>query len=416
MKSIIKCASLASRIGFIGDFRFAVTVLSILGCVLPGPLIAQDALSVQVGESELTPSVRVDYVTVDNAFNTSSNLVETTGFLISPGLEWKADRRLLELTASYKGEYASFSESDVNYTDHKLALRADARPGSKHRVFGSFSIDNQHEAIGTGQTAFVSGVTEQIVSTGVELQGEYAYGSANAQGNVGGGLVIATETFNSVGNLTTGDDNTEVRPYAFFTYRLSPDTRLRTQVNLGILDFDEDRRDRTELTFLVGLDLAASARTGGTVRIGVNQANYDTGQIDDTNTLVSDINLYFKPRSFSRFDLTFNRSLRTVDNEPNGAGESIVSIARLGWRHEWSSRFSTLASWRLNRTQRECPNNDTATNTAGIEFDVSVRRWLSVGAGVASVRRKAALCDPTLTIDAFDYDRLTFGVHLKATL
>lgn len=370
----------------------------------------------RLGDTELIPEIRLDYVTVDNTFRTADDPTESTGFLVSPSVMWKADRRLLELSATYRGQYASYSESILNFTDHELELRVSAAPGSRHRTFAEFNFSQEHEDIGTGQTLFNTGVDDQIVETGVSLQLGYAFGAASAKGNVGGGFLVGSTSYNDVGTLTDGDDNSVVRPYAFFSYRLSPDTRLRTEIRAANRDYDADNRDRSELTYLVGLDLAATDRTGGTLLVGVTDADYDQAGISSTNQVVANINLYYKPRSTSRFDIRFNRDLDTVDDDPDGSGESIVDTARLRWRQEWTRRFSTTLNLERVQRDRECPNVDTTTDTLGLEFGVNIRRWLSVGAGVGTDHRSADACDPTEEPGIRDYDRTTIGVHLTATL
>lgn len=379
---------------------------------------AQEAgnASIKLGETRVIPELRLDYVSIDNTFNTANSPIEATGVILSPSVEWQADRRLLQLSASYSGAFGSYSESILDFNDHNLAFRVDAAPGVRHRAFGEFSVTKTHEDLGTGQATFVENPTEQVVSTRVKLRTRYTFGVPSAKGNAGGGVDIGTQIFNDVGTITDGDDNSEITPYVFFSYRLSPDTRLVTQVNFKLTDYDQDRRDRTEIGFLAGLELTATARTGGSVKFGVSRANFKAAGISDTSQLISDVNLYFKPRSYSRFDLVFNRSFLTVDEDATGSGASLVNDARLSWRHEWTSRFSTLASLKSNQVERNCPNNDSVNNTAGLELNVKVRRWLTLGAGVSSVSRSTDLCDTTIPADEFDTDRTTIGVHIIGSL
>lgn len=403
-----------------GRFSRKVVFTSVLISI--GQLISSanaqelDKQWVKVGETRVIPELRLDYVSVDNAFYDSSNPVESTGILLSPSVTWEADRRLLKLSAAYSGVYGNYSESNLNFNDHDITFRIDAARGARHRAFGEFTIEKTHENLGTGQTTFTPNVTEQVESTRVGLNAGYTFGVASAKGNVGVGLIVGTQTFNDVATITEGDDNSEITPYVFFSYRLSPDTRFVTEASFKLTDYDEDRRDRTEIGTLVGLDMAATARTGGSLRFGVSQADFDVAGVSDTSQVISDVNLYFRPRSYSRFDLVFSRRFVTVDNDDTGAGASLVNSGRLSWRHAWSSRFSTLASLGLTQNERNCPNNDTASNSAGIAFNVEIKRWLTVGAGVTSVSRTVDLCDSTLTQSDFDAEGTTLGFHVIGSL
>jgi hypothetical protein len=388
----------------------------VVGFVMPNQALRAEGPSIAVGESTIAPELRLDYVVVDNTFNTPTNPVESTGVLISPSFSWAAQQRFLSVDTSYAGKYGTYSESILDFYDHDLRVRVQAEPRIRHRGFAELVINSSHEQIGTGQTALESDVTAQIVVTDVILQAGYIYGVKTGKGNAGFGLAVGTKEFRNEAALTDGDDNTLVRPYAFFSYRLSPDTKLHTEIRYKVRNFDDSRRDRHVLSLLTGLDLAPTARTGGVIRFGIANANYDLAGVAREVTLVSQVNLYFKPRSYSRFDFNFSRDFATLSNADNGALKSIQSRANVKWTHDWTGRFSTTASLGLNLDDQICPSLDTSRSTAGLEFDVKIRRWISVGAGFQNSRLKIEDCSTADASTASDSDRSTIGLYLRATL
>lgn len=396
------------------QFFFAVT----LALPLSSGVVAQDfdGQSFKFGETDVTPELRLDFVSIDNAYNTNDNLVSNTGVVASPSVNWKADRRLLAISATYNGKYGSFSESNLNFADHGLAFRVNALPAKRHRTSAAFKFNRIHEEIGTGQSVLVTDQQDQIVVNNTSLEAQYTFGARAAKGNLGGGLTIGTQTYSGDESIIRGDDNSTLRPYAFFSYRISPDTRLRAEVRYSILDYDEDRRDRSETAFLVGLDLAPAARTGGSLRIGVSNASYDTAGISDRSQLIADIKLYYRIRAYSRLNLAFNRKLETVDADDTGAGESLVDTAVLSWNHSWSQRISSSVRLGLNLVDRDCPNIDTSTRNAGFSMGTKIRRWLTLGAGVNSKSRVADLCNTTQPADSADFEQVSYSVFVKATL
>ena len=382
-------------------------------------LFAQDnsAQSIKVGEGRITPALRLDFVNVDNTFRTDENLVDSTGLIVSPSVSWTANRRLVEISAGYQGRYGAYSESILNFDDHTLGLNVTANPRTRHQISGDFSITRGHDELGTGQAIFAQNADEQIESTRVVLRTEYRYGAKNAQGQLGAGLFISNELFSNLEEITEGDDNTVVRPFALFSYRISPDTRLVTEARFGIFDFDEDRRDRDQLSLLTGFDFSPTARTGGRLRLGVTRDDFDTADVSDTTTFVADINVFYRLRSFSRIDLRLNRDLETIDNSATGSGEVIVDDLRLTWAHEWSSRISSTARYRIRRFDRPCPAIDSRTNTLEFQVGVNVRRWISVGVSVSDTRRDVEdSCDAPTDSGAEDFDLQRFGLFLTTTL
>ena len=391
------------------------TTLSLSGT----SLFAQDnsSQSIKVGEGRITPALRLDFVNVDNTFRTDENLVDSTGLIVSPSVSWAANRRLLEISAGYQGRYGAYSESVLNFDDHTLGLNVTANPHTRHQISGAFSITREHDELGTGQAIFAQNADEQIESTRVVLRTDYRYGAKNARGQLGTGLFISNELFSNLEEITEGDDNTVVRPYALFSYRVSPDTRLVTEARFGVFDFDEDRRDRDQLSFLTGFDFNPTARTGGRLRLGVTRDDFDTADVSDTTTFVADINVFYRLRSFSRIDLRLNRDLETIDNSLTGSGEVIIDDLQLSWAHEWSSRISSTARYRIQRFDRPCPTIDSRTDTLEFQVGVNIRRWISVGVSVSDTRRDVEdSCDAPTDSGAEDFDLQRFGLFLTTTL
>ena len=382
------------------------------------PLLAQepDGQSFRIGDTELIPEATIKFVHNDNIYNSHENPTESSGVVVSPSVNWVADRRLLKLSASYSGAYGVYDESILNFTDHNLSFRAAALPAKRHRAFAEFNFSRSHEEIGTGQTVSDPDVTDEVVSNTTSLEAGYVFGSSNAKGNIGGGLILSTQTFNDLGEVTEGDDNSVLKPYAFLSYRLSADTRLVGEVRYSVFDFEEDRRDRAELAFLTGVDLNPTARSGGRIRLGVSRAVFDTQGISDRTTLISDISVYYNIRTYSKLNLTYNRRLQTLDDDDSGAGEAIVDNLRFSWNHNWSARVFSTVGYGLSINDRECPNIDTTTNGYGFSLNTKIRRWLTVGAGVDLRQRTADYCDNSQEIESADSDQTIMSVFVKSTL
>jgi len=385
--------------------------------VLAMPFSAATAQqAVKLGDTNLTPTLRLDYVTVDNTFRSADDPVGTSGLIVSPSLSWVADRRLLALSAGYDGRYGAYDESARDFDDHRIAFGVDSAPGTRHRLNGRFLLNRSHEEVGTGQTRFLNNPDDQIETTASTLRLGYVYGAASAKGNVGTGIIFSAVSYDNFDEITDGDDYSAVRPYVTFSYRLSPDTRLVAETRYGVVDYDDDRRDRSEISVLGGFDLKATSRTGGSVRLGVTNASYDTQGIEDSSTFVADVDLFFSPRTFSRFSVSFNRDLNTVDNDAAGARQSTVDKLGISWSQEWSSRLSSRLAYELERFDRTCPNNGTDTGTIALEVGVNIRRWVSVGLSASNSQRTVGDCSGLREPGAADYDVNNLGAFVFVTL
>lgn len=390
----------------------------LLCITISGASVAQQrGAPIQIGESDLFPSAEISFLSNSNAFLTPDNETDTTAVAVSPRVEWLARRRLLDLSLVYQGDYAAYSEDNLDYDDHLLNFTANAELGARQRLNASVEVSREHEVLGTLITRGEADEnTEQVEFTNLEAQASFAYGARSAKGNIEVGLRLANQDFTNQEALTDGRDFTEIAPFGLFSYRLSSDSRLLLEGRINDLNFDDDVRDRTDVSALVGITLGENRKTSGTARIGYTQASFDQDGRGDENAAIADVLLTWRPKDFSTFDLTLRREF---DNSDATAVQDLTveDLVRLDWVHDWSSRVRTDAFVSRIGRGRECPDLDTATTSAGIQIGFSVRRWLVLGAGVSAASRTSDNC-PVQGPDEedLDFDRALGNIFLRATL
>lgn len=378
-----------------------------------------DALSYKVGETDLYPSVRIDFLSNSNAYVTAEDPVTATDITLSPEVFWVADRRLLTLVGSYQGRYNTSSEDSLNFADHRLGLEADAELTARRRLSGELLIDFGHEPLGQNLTRGQASAGDDLVTfTDFRANGEFRYGANQARGNIAAGLELGNFDYNSRSEITSGRGYSVFEPYAEFSLRVSGDTRFVTRLSYATLSFEDSRRDRSDLSLLGGFNFAATGKTGGGFRVGVLQSQNKQGITADETVFIYQADLFWEPTSFSRFDFNARReidnqgsSLVAVDSEA-----SVKDTANITWTHSWSSRVSSRArvtSVNLNGT---CPERDETQLTGLLEFDVQIRRWFSVGVTGSSTTRDVTSCDVEDTDVDLDFERSRVGAYIRATL
>ncbi len=385
----------------------------------PTTLFAQseEQLSYKIGETDLYPSVRLEFVQNSNAFLTEADPTESTGFVISPELNWVADRRLLTLRGNYVGDYATTSESELDYADHQFSADVAAELTARKRVNGKFSLDFGHQPLGTNLTRGLDNTgAEAVTYLDTQLSGEYIYGAENARGNITAGALIRSYSYNNRSDLTSNAGYLQFRPFGIFSLRISPDTRALAELRFDQFSFEGNRSDRTDTSLLGGFSFTPTGKFGGSLKIGATLSNYSGG--DDESTLISEIDLNYEPTTFSRITLNLDREIDNESANPTSADSLSVirDAASLVWRHEWSSRVFHVARLTVRNLSRACPDSDTSTTGVGYEMNVKVRRWLTVGASANTTRRTSSDCANAVDEPDLDYERQIIGVHLKATL
>ena len=67
---------------------------------------------------------------------------------------------------------------------------------------------------------------------------EYTFGATEARGNITLGLRLFDETYLNRSDVTDGQDLTIVSPFGRFSYRVSGDTRVFTELRFNDINID----------------------------------------------------------------------------------------------------------------------------------------------------------------------------------
>jgi len=377
--------------------------------------------AIKLGDSELTPIVRIDYVTNSNAYLSPSDEVEATGFIVAPEFVLSADRGGVDARVGYQGEYAGFSESALDYDDHRLFADVSAEISSRKRLLAAIDISIEHEELGVERTeGSASADSEQVESLLTTINTQYSYGALSAKGNAAVGVFARSRGFRSREDITEGEDFTELTPFGRFSYRLSSDTRALLEARYRIFNFDNSLLDRNELQILTGLVFSGSSRVGGEAKFGLTSANYQSDAVKDTSLLAVDVNVYYLAASYSRISLRAVREFNNADGRSFSGGaqtQTIDDLLELSWDHKWSTFVGTRASVSAFNRNRECPSIGTQTFSSTFELGLSPRRWLEFGVGLQATDRSADNCEGLVQeSSAREFDRQKIGIYVRATL
>lgn len=378
-----------------------------------------DQQGLAVGEAELFPSIRIDYISDNNVGLLPEDELDGTAVVVQPSAVFVADSSQLVFRAGYDGAYSVGSESALDWDDHRLSAELAAEFDARRRARVSLVFGRLHQELGRNFTRGLgASVDEPVQFNDFRLNTTFGYGVPNARGNLQAGVRIETRNFTNLNALTDGRSFSSVEPFGRFGYRLGGDTRGFVEVRAGTFRFDNDNLDRDELGVVFGLAFNATGRLDGEISIGLENVSFAATGAEDDTLFVLESNLRYSPRTFSVLTLDISRGINNsgFNVVADSAGESIATVARVGWEHEWTSQVSTDAFARTSIQEEICPAIGDTTNTVGFELNVAVRRWLAFGASVETESRRADSCAADDGADALDYDRQLLGVHVRATL
>lgn len=404
-----------SRIGSLLSFYLVLSLASL-------PVRAQELEGAFIpwGETKLYPSIGLSVGSNSNTFLTADNEISSSNFLVSPEIEWVADRRLLEIRGAYKGGYTLSSESVLSSADHGLSLDTSASLDKRKRIEGSLFFNTGHQTLGTGFTDDNNLIVrEQTLTRDIGGLVRYVYGAKGAKGNIIVGLDLLDHAFTNQEELTSGRDYFRLQTNGVFSLRLSPDTRALIEGRFASYDYTSDIYDRTDTSALLGLTFNPTGKSGGSIKLGLTNNDFESTTFSNASFAIAELDLYYAIKPYSKLNIAIDRRFDS-DNTSSlltDAANAIRELASVQWQHFWNSKISsTVAASRL-AIIRDCPGSNNETVSGTFEVVYRSRRWLEFGLGASTSNRSEITCD----VESLAESKTTilqngFTLRVKATL
>ena len=349
--------------------------------------------SISIGESNLIPSIRFEYSQDNNALRRNADELDNTSVIIKPELLWSADRGLTSLSLKYSGDISSGDLEQLDYDDHTLAFDVKTGLSKRSRIRANARVASGHLELGRDVfTRENPDALQQVEFNQQSIDLVHTYGAAQAKGQFITSLNVDNRDFTNNDALTRNSSRLIFRPSIAFSYRISGDTRGFVSASLTEVDRAANGRDRTDFDLALGASWDITGRSGGSASFGLGQSSLDNAE--DQSEFVSEVGLYYQPRSFSRFDLEFQRGFF---NDGSGTTNEVAvnDSLNVAWNYDWSSRVKHTLSAAFRNVDRACPDVGDQTANLRLEFNVQVRRWVSIGFGIDSEQRESDSCSGT---------------------
>ncbi|MDB5980189.1 MAG: hypothetical protein JWQ69_1204, partial [Pseudomonas sp.] len=321
---------------------------------------------------DFTPSLKLSESYDDNfrelEHNTQSSMVTE----IAPIFELKAEDRNSGTRLTWQPtRYIYHDETDASHTDQRLNLDSIMEFTDRHRL----ELDAEVRKYEITNSTAVDGLNDKFRSD--QVGGTYTYGAKSAANQIALGANYAQlRTQNSDGINDDKERNTTALTSTWY-HRIGSNTR-------GLLEYDHTRfdylsdnlRSSKADALLAGAVWDFTARTTGKVRVGFEHKNFDDNSVKDLNNPTWQVDLSWKPRTYSVFTLVARQAL---DEGDDGSDAIKATSARLGWRHGWTDRITTFTEAGMGHYvyKGQDRTDDLHQFTLGVEY--AMRRWLDFG-------------------------------------
>jgi hypothetical protein len=393
-----------------------------------------------VGPFRAYPSLGIDFTHEDNYFRAGTNnllLADGTVVRLDPGIlstwvnELTPGIRLSALKGpdAYNLFYEArigtvFDSHDDNYVDHRFNANANWELGLRHRLRAEYEFMSWHDRRGTGDPSQTSRLNfGKHPDTWRSNRGDlfYSFGAPGAKGRFDfRGAYLARRYTNN--DQDDRDNDRGILDGTFYA-RVLPKTSLLFEVRWEDIDYIRsggDTLDSQEWRVYGGAAWDATAKTTGAVRLGWLEKDFKESFRDDVSDFGWEVDLRWKPRTYSTFDLVTKRA---PAESANGLSDTVVvSSVKLDWIHYWKQNLYTkVTGFATDDDYNGTSRNDNRYHL-GAGIFLKPRRWFEVGAEYRYETRDsnvtaADLGDEVMNPeDLVEYTNNVFMLTLRARL
>lgn len=380
--------------------------------VLAIPAYGQEDVEQQAGGLNFTVASEVSYD--DNILRQETNPTGSRLWLLNPKLNFTKERARDVYSITYDAKHNNYIDSPADtFTSQTASVNIDKSLGESNKVGLDASYDYGFEQRGSG---FSQGAGTSLTSpTPVIIQqvaGSYQLGSDEARLRLIANAGHRATDRDSVLIANDSRDYKEQLTGAMVLYRVGSRTDLAVEYRDRVITYPrlpvdtlgrEIPLDSEETQQLIGIDLEATAKTTGKLRVGTIERKFKwesvqwdgepapaettetaaavepvQAPVNSGNDLYWELAALWAPRTYSRFEL----STRSSTSEAMGIGSYIRSKDyTLSWTHNWKTNIQS----RLNFSAGSDVYKDSARvdkrKSAAVSMQYDLEKWLTFGFG-----------------------------------
>jgi len=300
-------------------------------------------------------------------------------------------------------DYRYFSSHDDDYTDliWNIDIYQEFNVRNSLNLFAEFY--DGHEERGTGLSEGIG----QLIDEPLELErtiggGDYTFGSRASRGRLKLAAKGVNHEYQNFREETRYNDRDRYEYAGTFFWKVGARTDALAEVRYIDNEYDEidpadpaGSFDSQEYNYFVGVEWEATAKSSGSVRVGMFDREYDSAAREDDDGFSWEVDVTYMPRSYSRWNLESRNYFR----ETNGLGDAInTTDTTLTWDHDWASRSSTEVGFTVGSDDYSGSEREDDRFKLEASYNYALRRWIDLGVGYRWEDRDSDL-------DFFDYTR-----------
>ncbi|WP_228758799.1 outer membrane beta-barrel protein [Pseudomonas mucoides] len=303
--------------------------------------------------------------------NTQSSMITR----LAPSFELKAEDRNSATRLIWQPTQNIYhDESDASYTAQRVRADSIMEFTDRHRL----KLEAEYRKWERTESTAVIGENDKLNNK--RVGGLYTYGAKSADNQIDVGANYAELRYTNADGVNDDKERNTAGVTTTWYHRIGSNTRGLLEYDHTNFDYLQSNSPRSSKSdaILGGATWDFTARTSGKVRIGYEKKNFDSSQSKDLDNPTWQVDLQYKPRTYSTFTFVARQALAEGDD---GADAVKSTFTQVGWRHGWTERITTVAQAGYGRYVYEGESRTDNLQDYNLALRYAMRRWLDIELG-----------------------------------
>jgi hypothetical protein len=346
-----------------------------MASLYPGMAWSINPQNIDVYGFNFTPTFLFSESYDDNFRELENNTQSSMITRLAPSFELKAeDRNSATRLIWQPTQYIYHDESDASYTAQRVRADSIMEFTDRHRL----KLEAEYRKWERTESTAVPDENDKLNNK--RVGGLYTYGAKSADNQIDVGANYAELRYTNADGVNDDKERNTTGVTTTWYHRIGSNTRGLLEYDHTNFDYLESNSPRSSKSdaILGGATWDFTARTSGKVRIGYEKKNFDSSESKDLDNPTWQVDLQYKPRTYSTFTFVARQALAEGDD---GADAVKSTFTQVGWRHGWTERITTVAQAGYGQYVYEGQSRKDDLQDYNLALIYAMRRWLDIELG-----------------------------------
>jgi len=321
---------------------------------------------------DFTPTFALSESYDDNFREVEHDVESTMVTRLAPAFEPKAEDRNSATRVIWEPtRYIYHSASDASNTAQRLRADSIMEFTDRHRL----KLEAEARKYERTTSTAVDGINDKIESQ--RVGGVYTFGARSALNQIDLGASYARLRYDNSDGINDDKERDTSNLTTTWYHRLGSKTRSLLEYDHTRFDYLQSNSPRSSRAdaVLAGAEWDMTAKTTGKLRVGYERKNFDQSGSDDLSNPTWQVDLAWKPRTYSTFTFLARQAMAEGDD---GSDAVKATFTQIGWRPGWTERITTVAEAGMGHYVYEGQDRSDDLQDYKLGVNYEMRRWLDV--------------------------------------